>query len=173
MDCCWIIVLECGWFANRFVVPRNTDEVLNSEYTQTPAIQFLKEHQSMDRILRPDAMISWWVRKEYPELFPNRLMVHGLQSARGYDVTIPGNYSEFLYAMQRMNPPERVGSYLHVGDPGTLARNLFSAMNVRYILMPVEVKIPDFKLVFEGPPWIYEYTKAFPPILCFASRSQI
>jgi len=157
-----LITLECGWFAHRFIQPRAAAELLQSEYSEVPAVRFLKEHQGLHRALRPDAMIDWWIRQEYPELFPNRLMVHGISTARGYDVTIPGDYAGYLYTMQGRPIPRRVGSFLQVGDPQSLNRILLSALNVRYVLLPYRKEIPDFEIVFEGPPWITEYQRAFP-----------
>lgn len=157
-----LVLFESGWFAHRFIRPRETQDVLQREYGEIEAIRYLEEHCSLDRVLRPDSMIGWWTRKQFPQCYPNRLMVHGVQTCRGYDVSIPVDYALFIYAMQGREVPEAPGFYLHFGEPGQLSSRMLSLLNVRYLLLPYREPIPGFHILSEGPPWVYEYERAFP-----------
>jgi hypothetical protein len=157
-----LVLFESGWFAHRFIRPRETRDIHQREYGGIEAIRYLEEHRSLDRVLRPDSMIGWWTRKQFPQCYPNRLMIHGVQTCRGYDVSIPVDYALFIYAMQGREVPEDPGFYLHFGEPGQLSPRMLSLLNVRYLLLPYREPFAGFHIVSEEPPWLYEYEKAFP-----------
>lgn len=157
-----LLGFEMVWFAHRFIEPRSTSAILAAEYPETPAIEFLKTHADGQRILLSDATMGWQYRKKHPELFPNRLMVHGLRTVRGYDQTFLESFAAYIYGMQGIEDDRYLNVFLNVFDPARIHPRLLSALAVRYVVTPEPILSKDFRQVFAGPPLIYEYTKAFP-----------
>jgi len=54
-------------------------------YPQTPLVQKLTELDQGGRILWLDNVHAWMFDQNQPEVFPNRLLMYGLDEARGYD----------------------------------------------------------------------------------------
>jgi hypothetical protein len=161
---CLVILLgvETIWFAHRFIDPRPTSEILAGNYPETPVIEYLKSHTGGQRVLLPDATLGWQYRKEHPELFPNRLMVHGLRTVRGYDQTFLESYAAYIYGMQGIEDDRYLNVFLNVFDPARIHPRLLSALAVRYVVTPEPIASKDFRKVLSGSPMVYEYTKAFP-----------
>jgi len=157
-----LIAAELGWFAHRFVEPRRTKEIIAKEYPETSAIQFLRRHAGLSRVMLPDMTIGWQYRKRYPELFPNRLMVPGLSTVRGYDQTFLRDYAAYIYRMQGISDDRFLNVFLNVFDPVRVDPKMLSALSVKYLVVPEPVQSPHYRLVAEGPPLVYEYTRAFP-----------
>lgn len=54
-------------------------------YPQTQLVKTLQSEHRGGRVLWLDDVISWTVDQNQPEIYPNRLVMHGLPEARGYD----------------------------------------------------------------------------------------
>ncbi len=157
-----LMAIELGWFAPRFIQPQQADAILATHYPKTETVRFLQENSKLSRTLLPDITIGRLYRKRHPELFPNRTMHYGLQTVRGYDVTLLKDYARYVHEMQHR--PDAVFSevLLDISPPGQMNRALLSALNVRYVALPERVELKDFDLAFDGNPPVYAYRKAFP-----------
>ncbi len=58
---------------------------IGDQYPDTPLINILKREHRGGRILWLDDVHSWLHDQNQPEIYPNRLVMHGLPDARGYD----------------------------------------------------------------------------------------
>jgi hypothetical protein len=135
---------------------------MEKEYGETREIRFLKRHNGLHRVAVSDEALAWNIKLARPQHIPNRLMYHGIQTVRGYNLTLLNDYARYVYVMQGLNPERIENIYLTVQRPATLNREMLSVLGVKYYLTPVEVTDPEFTLVHQGPLNVYEYTKAFP-----------
>jgi len=113
-------------------------------------------------VLIPDDTLGPAYSQESPDLFPNRLMLLGLHTVRGYDVLVLSDYSNYIYKMQNLVGEETENAMLEIYNPADMNREHLSCLNVRYFAHRGKLVAPDFEQVFQGDPNIYIYTDYFP-----------
>jgi len=79
---------------------------------------------------------------------PNLLMEHGIFDVWGFSVLAIKNYSELLSRIQECPLPD--------------STNLLNFMNVKYVLWSEKLQRPGYKLIKEGPLFLYENTNCLP-----------
>ena len=127
-----VVVIDLWTFGSAFNPTLPPDQVL----PQTPALEFLREHQGYERI----AVIG-------QGLPPNTNMPFGLFDIRGYDIFV-GRYDAVL------NTLDRDPAGLLLSEHNT---RIFDLLGVRYLLLAEPLTEQDhLKLVYAGEIYIYE-----------------
>jgi len=124
-------ILELLAFGLRFVKTMPETDLLG-EYKPSSAIALLKEARDEWRVLIADDVIAWQTKHLHPELYPNRLMMHGVRTVRGYDSTILADYSRFVNRIQGRNEEESPGGLLKLTNPVSVED--LQRLNVRFVV---------------------------------------
>ena len=85
-------------------------------YTETELTRALKETHRDGRALWLDDVVDWRVDQNQPEVYPNRMVMHGLPEARGYDPVNArwiGAWFNLLAGSPVEQPP---GGFMLIGD---------------------------------------------------------
>lgn len=127
-----ITTLELLYAANKFL-PVSNDQMF---YPQTKTTKFITHDNSIFRISTTDDRI-------FP---PNISAMYGIQSVDGYDPLYPKNYAELIAMIEMGN--ENPIKFNRIVRPKNINSNLFSLLNVKYVL-GFENEINKQKPVFQ------------------------
>jgi hypothetical protein len=144
-----LLFADLGGFAWKF----NTRSPRALAFPSTPAIRFLQRDSSKFRVM-----------SLAPFYLHNALTPFGIEDAGGYASFYSRRYGEYIFLSQdgHGDPPDQFSkwcSFRTIGSP------LLDALNVKYVLMPIEASVPEhhFRLVHRGgDSQVYENLHAFP-----------
>ncbi|HEQ60470.1 MAG TPA: hypothetical protein ENN74_02555 [Firmicutes bacterium] len=129
-----LLAADLGRLTWELLPYQKTSEYRATAYPETEVVRLLKQDQEPFRVLLPDDVIGWQYRDRHPELYPERLTVHGIQTVRGYNPVIVKHYAEYINRMQRWPADQNVGGLLFLPDPKRMNRPMLDALNVKYLL---------------------------------------
>ena len=128
----FIVIADLFLFSSNFIEMKPPTGWKEAFYPQTSLVQFLKENCQNSRILCLDDAIGQPGLAYHPELRPNRLMRHGIETVRGYDPIILKSYVRFvnhLYNYPADTPQGGLLFFPFLPESGDLSK-----MNIRYII---------------------------------------
>jgi len=129
-----LLAADLGKLTWELLPYQKTSEYRATAYPETQVVRLLKQDQEPFRVLLPDDVIGWQYRDRHPELYPERLTVHGIQTVRGYNPVIVKHYAEYINRMQGWPADQNVGGLLFLPDPKRMNRPMLDALNVKYLL---------------------------------------
>ncbi len=152
-------------FSYRFF-PTQSPEAWREEYfPQTSLVSFLQENAKGNRVVCLDDAIGHPGLQYHPELRPNRLMMYGIESARGYDPIILDSYSRYINRIYNRPPETPQGGLLFFAPPlEARTQKGFNEMNVKYVVTTTFLPKP-FQLAWKeenSPLKIYENPNVHP-----------
>lgn len=140
-----------------FHAPANPPMPRRLYFPTTPAIAFLQEHLSGDRMIA-----------EQRVFLPNLPALYGLADIRGYDPMRPAAH----FRLTRV-PLGGAGENLeHLARPGAA---LYDLLGVRYVLEPPKVRLgrPLVRVFRNYTGWIYERPRALPRLFLPAAAEEV
>ncbi len=166
----WGVILgDMVWFAHRFI-PTSPWEQWRQHYYRT--IDFLDLPQNDltgYRILFTDEVILGPTVKGHLECRPNKLMVRGIKTVRGYDPIQLASFAAFVNEMQGRDPGYRQGGMLHITFPSLIRPVAYQLTAVKYLVTTMEAP-SMFELVWEdslSPLRMYKNPDARPEMQLF------
>ncbi len=120
-----------------------------------PAIEFLKQDTTLWRLT------TYQTPGVTKTLNANAAWLFDLEDARGYDSIILRQYVDYMRQI------EEQGELLYnriapVYGQGNLSSPLLDLLNVKYVMTEGRIKLPDYRLVYDGEVRIYENTDVLP-----------
>lgn len=85
-------------------------------FPQTDLVQTLQREHRGGRVLWLDDVIDWRLDQNQPEIYPNRLLMHGLLDARGYDPVNARWMGEWMNLLGGRPPGHNPGGFMFVPD---------------------------------------------------------
>jgi hypothetical protein len=149
------LLLDLFSFGMQFVRSIPGRDFNRAFYPRTERVAFLEQYGTEGRSIFTDDVFFWYHDQNQLEIFPNRTMVHGLPSARGYDPIYLTSYAKYMNTINKTKPGESPGAFLTL-EKITNAKML-SLLNVRLILTYTDFKVPELRLVASYPFGLHIY----------------
>lgn len=140
----FLLIIDLGHFGKRMVPVETASKLEDSYYQTSEEIEFLKQNITSGRILATDDVYAWYLREHLPEFYPNRLMMHGLRDARGYDPLNLRYYVEFINILGGFEPDYFPGAFLRV--PVIARPDLLPLLNIEFILSTHPLSLDNYSL---------------------------
>jgi len=129
-----ILILDIGRFSVHLVPSIGGKEYAETAFPRSETVRFLDKDPDTFRVLVTDDVIGWRMHANHPELYPERPTVFGIQTVRGYNPTILGDYSAFINRMQGRPEAAWPGGLLFLPDARQMDRGMLDALNVKYLV---------------------------------------
>jgi len=143
-----LLVADLGLFNYGLLPYQDRDYYDCTAFAETETVRLLKSDGELFRVLTMDSAIGFLTRKTHPEIYPERLTVHGIQSVRGYNPIVLKHYAAHINRMQGFPADQPVGGLLFLPLEQRLSRQALNLMNVRYLLT-YRGAPPGFDLVLQ------------------------
>ena len=111
---CLLIGIDMGWMAKPYQLTTGAASYNEKHYPHTPLIESLKESRSNGRILWLDDVHAWTHDQNNPELYPNRMMMHGLPDLRGYAPVNAFWWTRWCNLLAGLAPDQPAGGMMFV-----------------------------------------------------------
>jgi hypothetical protein len=161
-----VILLGDLWAFDVWFIPsEKMDKFMDSYYSNSAEVQFLKSDKTFYRILCLDEVLSWMHTDESgptSEFRPNRLILNQLYDARGYDPVTLRSYVGYINRMLGNPPRSYQGGLLYIPSVEKCDWDMLSKLNVKYLITVNEVTHPNLELVFYDRLKIYRNKTALP-----------
>lgn len=129
-----LLAVDLGLFNYGLIPYQDSEHYDATAFAESDTIRLLTSDKDFFRVLAMDNTIGFLMRERHPELYPERLSVHGIQSARGYNPIVLGHYAAHVNRIQGFPSDQPVGGLLFVPLEERLNRQALNQMNVRYLL---------------------------------------
>ena len=146
----WGVVFgDMVWFAHRFIPTSPWEQWREHYYPRTDFLHLLPQSElSAYRVLLTDEVILGPTVKGHLECRPNRLMVRGIKTVRGYDPIQLASFAAFINEMQGRDPAYRQGGMLHITFPALIRPIAYQLTAVKYLITTMEAP-STFELIWE------------------------
>ncbi len=145
----FLLVVDLGNFGKRMVPVNEKEKLEEFYYRQSEEIQYLEKNAETGRILATDDVYAWYLRDHLPEVYPNRLMMHRLRDARGYDPLNLKYYVEFMNILGGFPPHHFPGAFLEIRNIDR--PELLPLLNVDFLLSTQSLEVDSYELAKQSP----------------------
>jgi hypothetical protein len=129
------ILLETGWFGSSMVQSVPAKEFDERFYAQTEAraeVATMLNSDLGERFTWDESVFEWIVDQNLLEMYPNRPILYGLPTPRGYDPVNSRRYGQFCNLIAGIDSNEPPRAFMWMPQPAY--PELLSLLNVRSIL---------------------------------------
>ena len=129
-----VTLLELAGIGRHLIPYKDRTEFYNEKYPNSSIVKFIKQDDDLFRIMVIDDILSFTLRKNHPELYPNAPMMYSISTVRGYQPTILNYYVSYINLMQGWAPGTPPGGLLFLQDLSKMNRQMVNALNVKYVI---------------------------------------
>lgn len=129
-----LVMLESGFLFARSVELPDRAAFMARYFPRTPTVEFLAAQPERARVCATDSLYAYFARRPLAAFFPNRMTVHGVPDARGYDRLVLARYTRYFNRMQANPPDQYQGMILKLPEFSRVSLPMLARLNVGFIL---------------------------------------
>jgi Bacterial membrane protein YfhO len=147
---CALCVVESGVLFYRNIDIISRPEFMQRYFHTTPVIEHMKKQEGHFRFIADDSLYALDVRRRFMNYFPNRIGMHGLRNARGYERLLNYRYTHYFNMMMEREPDAYLGMIFKLPSFSSLSVPMMERLNIRYFLSKETLSDPVLKEDFSN-----------------------